>query len=414
MDWMKTGQDVSGMPTDDATAQLLLKRRLAQADALRAAEAPQGQMISGHYVAPSWTQHLANLYSKYQGGQEEQQAIKGFQDYQSAQKKRMADALEQYNKDIADRVEQSEQQAPTITGSTGEMAPNMGMVNAPARTTPVSANDRYNALMRYSAAVGNPELTQRAMLGGIEYANKQADTAAERAYQDKVRAGNQEFERIQQKDRQGFELSQQEKNFAQQWKMQQSSQGFQAGESAKQRDLQRELHSADAKAPPSGYKRNADGSLSYIPGGPADPNTKPLTEAQANARVYSDRMSNSHNIVTAYEGDKLKYDPLAVRAIITAPAGIGDITYGMASKDTQSASQAIRDFINATLRRESGAAISVGEYDNAIKQYFPQPGEDKSVTEQKRRNREIAIKGIQAAGYPGGNVPQNKEIKVNF
>ena len=58
------------MPTDDATAQLMLKRRLAQADLLKNAEMPQGQMVSGHYVAPSWTQYLANIANQYVGGKE--------------------------------------------------------------------------------------------------------------------------------------------------------------------------------------------------------------------------------------------------------------------------------------------------------------------------------------------------------
>ena len=190
--------------------------------------------------------------------------------------------------------------------------------------------------------------------------------------------------------------------------MQQSSQGFQSHEHALDRQNQLNIHNASQNAAPSGYKKNADGSLTYISGGPADPNMRPLTQDQANARVYGERMANSNNIVTALETDgKLKYNPIATRAIITAPGGIGDVTYGMANKDTQSAAQAMRDFINATLRRESGSAISAGEYDSAIKQYFPQPGEDKFVTEQKRKNREIAIKGITDAGYSAGQTRPN-------
>jgi hypothetical protein len=39
----------------------------------------------------------------------------------------------------------------------------------------------------------------------------------------------------------------------------------------------------------------------------------------------------------------------------------------------QSQKQAEQNFINAILRKESGAAISPSEYKNAEKQYFPQP-----------------------------------------
>jgi hypothetical protein len=71
-------QDLSGIPADDAMVQLELKRKLAMADALRNQEAPQGQMVSGHYVAPSWTQALAGLANKYVAGQQEQDAMKQY------------------------------------------------------------------------------------------------------------------------------------------------------------------------------------------------------------------------------------------------------------------------------------------------------------------------------------------------
>ena len=80
------------MPTDDATAQLMLKRRLAQADALRGAEMPQGQMVSGHYVAPSWTQQLGTLFNAYQGknlseqvGQEQNKLAQALRQQESEQ-----------------------------------------------------------------------------------------------------------------------------------------------------------------------------------------------------------------------------------------------------------------------------------------------------------------------------------------
>jgi len=36
------------------------------------------------------------------------------------------------------------------------------------------------------------------------------------------------------------------------------------------------------------------------------------------------------------------------------------------------------------LRKESGAAIAASEFDNAEKQYFPQPGDSDQVISQKR------------------------------
>ena len=225
------------MPQDDAMMQLELQRRMKFADALRQQAAPEGQMVSGHYVAPSWTQQLANLYGKYQAGQQEQSALKQYGDYTKGKQAKLAEALGEYQKSLEPRTEQAPQQPATIMGSTGEMASNMGMVNAPARQVPVTANDRYAALLKLSTATNNPELMQKAIVGGLDYANKAEETASERAFREQQTKNEQEFQRLQQKDRQGFELTQGEKNFANQMALQKSSQGFQAGQNAANQPL---------------------------------------------------------------------------------------------------------------------------------------------------------------------------------
>jgi len=388
------------MPQDDTMMELELKRRMKFADALRGQEAPQGQMVSGHYVAPSWTQQLAGLANKYVAGRNEENAIKQYGEYSKGKQTKLAEALSDYEKALMPKTEQAPQQPTTVTGSTGEIAPNMGMVNAPPRQIPVTGADRYAALLGFANKTNNPELLQKAMVSGLEYANKGEEISGERAWREKQTANDQEFQRIQAKERNNQELTLTEKRFKHDWDMQKSSQGFQAGQNALTRQ-------ASQNAAPSGYTKKADGSLAFIKGGPADPDMKPLNEGQANARLYGGRMTASHNIINKFETDgKIKYNPLTIKAIITGPAGFSDVAYAQADANTQSASQAMRDFINATLRRESGAAISASEYDNAIKQYFPQVGEDKTVTTQKQLARERAINGIMDAGYmPGQTRP---------
>ena len=229
MDYMpQFGQNVDQpMPQDDTLVQLDLKRKLALADSLRQQQMPEGQMVSGRYVAPAFTQMLASTLGKIQAGNMEKEAYKKYGEAQTAKQAKLAEALGQYQKDMMPRIEQAPQQPATIMGSTGEMAPNMGMVNAPAKQIPVTPNDRYAALLKFSAATNNPELTQKAMVGSLEYANKAEDTASER-----------EFRRIQENARQGFELTQGEKNFANQMALQKSSQGFQAGQNALSRQNQ--------------------------------------------------------------------------------------------------------------------------------------------------------------------------------
>lgn len=125
---------------------------------------------------------------------------------------------------------------------------------------------------------------------------------------------------------------------------------------------------------------------------------KPLTDAQAKANLFGTRMQESHRILTSLEG---KYSPMAVNSKMNAgdvPVIGGTLGYAgnlMLSEKGQQAEQAQRDFINAVLRRESGAVISPSEFANGQKQYFPQPGDSKPVLEQKRKNRELAIRGLE-------------------
>lgn len=129
-----------------------------------------------------------------------------------------------------------------------------------------------------------------------------------------------------------------------------------------------------------------------------------LTDSQAKANLFGTRMKEADRILSGLEG---KYSPLTVNAktaiqevpVVGGPLGaMGNLSMGA---NNQQAEQAQRDFINAVLRRESGAVISQPEFDNARKQYFPQPGDSKQVLEQKRRNRLLAISGMEAE-VPGG------------
>lgn len=141
---------------------------------------------------------------------------------------------------------------------------------------------------------------------------------------------------------------------------------------------------------------------------------KPMTEAQAKANLFGGRMVEADQILNDLEG---KYKPWAVSSKLgleNTPMIGGALAAGanmVMSPVNQQAEQAQRDFINAVLRRESGAAISKSEFDNAFKQYFPQPGDSQKVIAQKRRNRQIATTLMlqevpEALRYkPGSTVP---------
>ena len=134
--------------------------------------------------------------------------------------------------------------------------------------------------------------------------------------------------------------------------------------------------------------------------GPAGPAAKPLTEGQAKALQFATRMESSNKLIAELEKEGRTASTPGSRS----GYGVGAVVNAFDSEKGQRLNQAKRDFINAILRRESGAVISDQEFDNAEKQYFPQIGDKPGTIEQKAKNRSIAIEGMKAdvpAPYQG-------------
>jgi hypothetical protein len=163
---------------------------------------------------------------------------------------------------------------------------------------------------------------------------------------------------------------------------------------------------------PAGYRISADGaSLEFIPGGPADPNAAKRaapTEFQGKAAMFGNRAAEADKIISGLDG---KYSPGAINAkkALGGVWGVGGALESVGNAalpaNAQKAEQAERDFVNAVLRLESGAAISQGEFDNARKQYFPQPFDSADVKKQKAENRLRAIQGLLDNARPGAAQP---------
>ena len=139
-----------------------------------------------------------------------------------------------------------------------------------------------------------------------------------------------------------------------------------------------------------------DGNIQISEGGAA---IQKLNESQSNALTFGGRMKASGSILDQVEQQGTKLFEGIVQNIPIA----GNY---LLSPEYQSYAQAKRDFINAVLRKESGAAIAPSEFDNSDKQYFPQPGDTQQVIEQKRNNRELATK-LMMAGVPIKGLTEN-------
>jgi len=141
---------------------------------------------------------------------------------------------------------------------------------------------------------------------------------------------------------------------------------------------------------------NPDGTVNVTQGGGK---LSKLNVDQAKNAGFYKRAAPSNEIITKLEDQGTSGWNKTMGMV---PGGFGN--YGL-GEDAQKYQQAKRDFVNAILRRESGAVISDSEFANADQQYFPQPGDGPKVIEQKRANRENALAGLRIGAGQSEEVP---------
>ena len=76
------------------------ERQLAQALQQRGMKPLEGQVVGNRFIAPSWTQHLANLYDVYSGGQRMAEAEKKSQAYADALRQQTMKDLQAYGQAV--------------------------------------------------------------------------------------------------------------------------------------------------------------------------------------------------------------------------------------------------------------------------------------------------------------------------
>jgi len=112
-------------------------------------------------------------------------------------------------------------------------------------------------------------------------------------------------------------------------------------------------------------------------------------QEQANAFGYAARMIDAEKIFNANAASIAWTSTLKWTIQRNSPSFIQSDLF-------RSQEQAERNFINAVLRRESGASISPTEFESAKKQYFPQPWDDAATLAQKEQNRITTMKATAA------------------
>lgn len=111
------------------------------------------------------------------------------------------------------------------------------------------------------------------------------------------------------------------------------------------------------------------------------------SDTQRLSGAYYDRTTKAQQNLTPFE---TKLATLGPQADVQFPTLLQ-------SEQGQLYSQGRDEFINAALRRESGAAIQPSEYDRYDRIYFVRPGDKPAVIRQKQAARERVIKGFKLA-----------------
>jgi hypothetical protein len=119
-----------------------------------------------------------------------------------------------------------------------------------------------------------------------------------------------------------------------------------------------------------------------------------MTMEQGKAAGYADRVQQALPVITDTSPAAMsRWQMLLGKAPILGNTFV--------SPEFQLHQQSERNFINAVLRRESGAAINPDEFVQARQQYIPQPGDSPQVLAEKAKNRETVLAGMIREAGPG-------------
>ncbi|MEN5106654.1 hypothetical protein [Brucella anthropi] len=142
------------------------------------------------------------------------------------------------------------------------------------------------------------------------------------------------------------------------------------------------------------------GAISFQQGG----NIKPMTEGQSKDTTYATRAAGALPILDQY-GNAL--------TSITEQVG-GNLPVAgnyIKSPEYQQAEQAGTEFLQAILRKDTGAAITKEETQEYGRVYLPQPGDSAEVLTQKKAARARALNALEAGMTPQALLAKERALK---
>lgn len=154
--------------------------------------------------------------------------------------------------------------------------------------------------------------------------------------------------------------------------------GKYSGASAKAELLKQQIKTEKAQQ----SKYYAEATQASLPGG-----GKPPTIDQVNNAGYASRFEQANAIIDS-KADTFKNMTYANFVLASSNSQLAN---KVLSADQRQASQAMRNFITAKLRKESGASIAPSEFADARVQYFPALGDDEQTLKNKKALRDSVL-----------------------
>jgi hypothetical protein len=128
---------------------------------------------------------------------------------------------------------------------------------------------------------------------------------------------------------------------------------------------------------------------------------KEPNEAQASAARHAKNALEANAKLEELEAKG--YEPASLKAAARNIPGLKILT---ATKEDQLYNTYKRNFINATLRKDTGASITESEWKFEDERYFPQPGDTPETVEEKRKIRGEQIQALVDSAGPRAQTQQ--------
>ena len=416
---------VSSFPDDFERQQLDIMQRRKKAQEGQQFNAMPGQMVSGHYVAPHFTQILAEGLRGYSDIQGEKKADQELKDLTG---KRQTDITNNQTAYIDALRGKKAVETPTemfVADDAGGGEMTMG-----TQVTPAIAPDPYKA---YGIAMKSPDANMRQM-GTTQFSQYQQNQATQ---QQKLADQQAADAKIQAQKDQQTQLWEQSGGNPQAFLAAggdfEFANNMVSGQNMGKAKVARTIETTDPQTgrkinvmvdeygnrvgdampvytppkagptAPSGYRYKRDGSLEPIPGGPADPknskNASNVTEGERKAGTLLTRLRGSQ----AQLADVTAKNPSAA-----SPSFIGQTLSGMGmetagnlltSSDRQRVNAAQLDLLDAALTLGTGAAYTKEQLQGYQKSFFPQIGDSpETIRDKEERLKNVIASAEIAAG----------------